>query len=161
MFLCFVFNCFRGFFQHNISIFKSLNGFHYIIHFFVWIPASFAEAVAVIHNEAKTFFTKGIATFIYGPANLPNNDPKNPRDRIMLEIWALESFKLDDILLLNVFLSSIYCLVVNNNSCGRSFPSTIFKLILWVVPVLFLTAVFGFFSYVSVNFTFTLLYSTI
>ena len=30
-----------------------------------------------------------------------------------------------------------------------------------VVPVLFLTAVFSFFSRVSVNFTFTLLYSTI
>ena len=36
-----------------------------------------------------------------------------------------------------------------------------FKLILKVAPVLFLTAVFGFFSSVSVNLTFTLLYLTI
>ena len=53
---------------------------------FFWIPASIA-------NGAKTFFAKGIATFINGPANLLNNDPKNPADWIILEIWALESFK--------------------------------------------------------------------
>ena len=39
-----------------------------------------AEAAAVIPNGAKTFFAKGIATFINGPANLLNNDPKNPPD---------------------------------------------------------------------------------
>ena len=44
------------------------------------IPASIAEAAAVIPNGAKTFFAKGIATFINGPANLLNNDPKNPPD---------------------------------------------------------------------------------
>ena len=48
--------------------------------------------------------------------------------------------------------------VVNNNSCGKLFPLNIFKLILKVVPVLFLTAVFSFFSRVSDNLTFTLLY---
>ena len=37
-----------------------------------------AETAAVIPNGAKTFFVKGIATFIYEPANLLNNDPKNP-----------------------------------------------------------------------------------
>ena len=41
-----------------------------------WIPASIAEAAAVIPNGAKTFFAKGIATFINGPANLLNNDLK-------------------------------------------------------------------------------------
>ena len=49
-------------------------------------PASITEAAAVIPNGAKTFFSKGIATFIKGPANLLNNDPKNPPDRIILEI---------------------------------------------------------------------------
>ena len=60
---------------------------------FFWIPASIAEAAAVIPNGAKTFFAKGIATFINGPANLLNNNPKNPPDWIILEIRALESIK--------------------------------------------------------------------
>ena len=38
--------------------------------------------------ELKHFFAKGIAIFINGAANLLNNDPKNPRDWIILEIWA-------------------------------------------------------------------------
>ena len=43
---------------------------------FFWIPASIAEADAAI---PKTFFAKGIhflLTFINGPTNLRNNDPK-------------------------------------------------------------------------------------
>ena len=47
---------------------------------FFRIPASIAEETAVIPNGAKTFFAKGIATFINGPANLLNNNPKNPPD---------------------------------------------------------------------------------
>ena len=57
--------------------------------FFFWILVSIAEAAAVITNGAKTFVAKGIANFINGPANLLNNDPKNPPDWIILEIWAL------------------------------------------------------------------------
>ena len=49
--------------------------------------------------EQKCFFAKGTATFISGPANLPNNDPKNPQDWIILEIWALESFMSVDIVI--------------------------------------------------------------
>ena len=69
--------------------------------------------------ELKPFFAKGIATFINGPGNLLNNDPKNPPNWIILKIWALESFKLVDILFLNAFFSFVFCLVVNNNSWGR------------------------------------------
>ena len=53
-----------------------------------WIPASISEAAAVIPNDAKMYFAKVIATFINGPANLLNKDPKNPPDWIILEIWA-------------------------------------------------------------------------
>ena len=74
---------------------------------FFWIFASIAEAAAVIPNGAKTFFAKEIATFINRPANLLNNDPKNPLDWIILEIWAPESFKSVEILLLNAFLSFV------------------------------------------------------
>ena len=96
--------------------------------------------------ELKLFFAKRIATFINEPANLLNNDPKNPPDWIILEIWALGSFKSVDILLLNTFISFVFYLVVNSNSCGRLFPSSIFKLILKIVPVLFSKAVFSFFQ---------------
>ena len=61
---------------------------NHVIFFFFLIPAPIPEAVAVIPNGAKTFFANGIATFINGPANLLNNDPKNPPDWIILEIWA-------------------------------------------------------------------------
>ena len=36
------------------------------------------EAAAVIPNGAKLGFNKWSAIFINGPANLLNNDPKNP-----------------------------------------------------------------------------------
>ena len=42
------------------------------------IPTSIAEAAVVIPNGAKTLFATGIAAFINGPANLINNDLKNP-----------------------------------------------------------------------------------
>ena len=48
--------------------------------YFFWIPASIAEAAAVVPNGVKTFFAKGIAFFINGPANLLTNDPKCPPD---------------------------------------------------------------------------------
>ena len=85
----------------------------------------------------------------------------DPPDWIILEISALGSFKSVDILLLNAFLNFVFCVVVNNKSCVKWFPLNIFKLILKVVPVLSLTAVFSFSSWVSDNLTFTLLYSTI
>ena len=50
---------------------------------FFWIPASIADAGAVICNGAKIFFAKGTPTFISGPASLLNNDPKNPPDWII------------------------------------------------------------------------------
>ena len=58
--------------------------------------------------------------------------PKNP---------ILNRVKSADILLLNAFLGFVFCLVVSNNSWGRSFPSSSFKLILRVVPVLFFTLI--------------------
>ena len=47
---------------------------------FFLIPASIAEAAAVIPNGAKIFFAKETATFINGSTNLLNNEPKNPPD---------------------------------------------------------------------------------
>ena len=50
------------------------------MYVFFLIPASVAEAAAVTPNGAKTFFAKRIATFINEPANLLNNNLKNPLD---------------------------------------------------------------------------------
>ena len=44
--------------------------------YFFLIPATIAEAAAFIPNGAKTFYASGTTTFINGPANLLNNDPK-------------------------------------------------------------------------------------
>ena len=123
LYFCFVFNCFRDPFQENIRIFKCLNSFHYVILFlfeiikvfvpelciFFWIPGSIE---CIIPNGAKTFFAKGIATFINWPASLLNNDPKNPPDWIILEIWALGSFMSVDILILSAFLSFVVLLSI-------------------------------------------------
>ena len=51
--------------------------------FFVLIPASIAEAAAVVHNSAKICFVKRAATFINVPVNILNNDAKNPPDWII------------------------------------------------------------------------------
>ena len=56
--------------------------------YFFLIASSIAEAATVIPNDAKNFFANRIGNFINGPANFLNNDPKNPLDRIILEIWA-------------------------------------------------------------------------
>ena len=76
----------------------------HVFFFFFWIPASSAEAAAVIPNGAKTLFAKGTAIFINGPAKLLNKDPKNPPDWIILLICALESFMSAVVLLLKAFV---------------------------------------------------------
>ena len=43
---------------------------------FFWIPAWITEAATVIPNGAEIFFANGTATFVNGPAILPNNEPK-------------------------------------------------------------------------------------
>ena len=129
--------------------------------FGTYLPRSWDVQRDVVPTSPRRLNAGWTATFINVPANLLNKDPNNPPDWIILEIWALESFVSACILLSNAFLSYAFCVVVNNDSWGRSFSSNIFKLLLKVVPVLFLTAVFSFFSCVSVNFTFSLLYSTI
>ena len=45
----------------------------------------------------------GIPVFNNGPIN----QPRNPPDWTILEIWALESFKSLDVLLLKAFLSFV------------------------------------------------------
>ena len=51
-----------------------------IVKVVVLEPCIFFQIPAVIPNGAKIFFAKGTSTFINGPANLLNNDPKNAPD---------------------------------------------------------------------------------
>ena len=87
--------------------------------FFCILPL-IADIAAVKPNGANTFLANGIATFINGPANLFCNLPKNPPDCINFFICALLNFISVAKLLLIAFLSLVFCLVVNNNSCGSS-----------------------------------------
>ena len=105
--------------------------------------------------DQKYFFPMELLLSFNGPANLLNNEPKNPPDWIALDIWTLESFISVHILFWNRFLNFALWLVVSNDSCGKLSPLSIFKPTLKVVPALFLFAVFSLFSCESVNFTFT------
>ena len=71
----------------------------------VWIPASIAEAAAVIPNGARVFFANGTAIFINEPADLLNNEPKNRLNWIILDIWALDNFISVYILFSNAFFT--------------------------------------------------------
>ena len=50
---------------------------------FFLISTSITEAAAVAPNEARIFSVNGTVTFINGPANSLNNEP---RDRMNLEM---------------------------------------------------------------------------
>ena len=122
---------------------------------------STADIAAVKPNGANTFLANGNATFINGPANLLNNLPKNPPDYIIFFICALLNFISVAELLLRAFLNLVFCLVVNNNSCGVSFLLNFLMPHLNVVPSLDLTAFFNLFNCTFVNLQFISLCSTI
>ena len=48
--------------------------------YFFKIPASIAEAAALIPNGSKIVFAKGTVNLSNRPGNLLNNDPKNYPD---------------------------------------------------------------------------------
>ena len=104
-----------------------------------------ADIAAVKPNGANTFLANGNATFINGPANLLNNLPKNPPDCIIFFISVLLNFISVAELLLRAFLNLVFCLVVNNNSCGSSSLLKFLITNLNVALLLDLTAFFNFF----------------
>ena len=64
-------------------------------------------------------------------------------------------------LLLTAFLNLVFCLVVSNNSWGKSLLLKFFAPNVKVVPSLFLTASFSLLNCKFVSLTFILVYSTI
>ena len=116
---------------------------------------------AVNPNDANTFLDNGNATFINGPANLVNDLPKNPPDCIIFFICALLNFISVAELLLRAFLNLVFCLVVNNNSCGCSSLLKFLIPNLHVAPSLDLTAFFNLFNCTFDHLQFTSRYSTV
>ena len=104
------------------------------------ILPSIADIAAVKPNGGNTFLANGNATFINGPANLLNNLPKNPPDCIIFFVCVLLNFISVAELLLRAFLNLVFCLVVNNNSCGSSSLLKFLIPSLNVAPSLDLTA---------------------
>ena len=111
--------------------------------------------------ELKKIFASGTGTFINGSAILINNEPKNPRDWIILDIWTLENSISAEILFLNAYLNFFFCFVVDYNSWIKLLPLKNLIFILKVISVWILAVNFNLFSYESNNLTFTLLYSNI
>ena len=123
--------------------------------FFCILP-SIADIAAVKPNGANTFLANGNATFINGPTNLLNNLPKNPPDCIIFFICVLLNFISVTELLLTAFLNLVFCLAVNNNSCGRSSLLKFLIPNLNVAPSLDLTAFLNLFNCTFVNLQFIL-----
>ena len=47
---------------------------------FLWITPTTGKAYGIVANDVKMFLTSGTATFIKGPADLPNKESRNPPD---------------------------------------------------------------------------------
>ena len=127
------------------------------MYLFCILPST-ADITAVKPNGANTFLANGFATFINGPANLLNNLPKNPPDCNIFFICALLNFISVAELLLIALRNLVFCLVVNNNSCGVSFLLKFLIPNLNVAPSLDLTAFLNLFNYTFVNLQFISLY---
>ena len=80
-----------------ISSFHIINVVFPDPNIFSSIPASAADGVAVNPKGTKTLLANGLITcFVNGNpvfSNGPISLPRNPPDWIILEIWALGSFK--------------------------------------------------------------------
>ena len=113
-----------------------------------------AFVVELVTDPAKLCLAKGIAVFVSAFfTKLPNQEPKDPPDGIILDISALLGFISVDILLAKTFLVLVVCLVVRNNSCDNSSSSRFFLYNYNVVPVLFFAADFNLFNCVFVGLT--------
>ena len=72
----------------------------------------------------KLSLAKGIAKFSSTLLpKLPNQEPKDPPDWIILDIWLLLSFISVEILLVKSFFILVVCVTVRNKSCGNSSSS--------------------------------------
>ena len=89
------------------------------------IPASAADVAAVNPKGINTLFANGLITYFINGNPVLNKGPsillKKLPDVIILLIYVFEGFISVDVLLLKAFRFFVFCLVVSNNSCGKSF----------------------------------------
>ena len=88
---------------------------------------------------------------------LPNQEPKDLPDWIILDIWALLSFISVDIFLAKAFLILVICFGVRNNSCDNSSSLKFFLFSLNIVRASFFAADYNLFNCAFVNLTLSLL----
>ena len=86
---------------------------------------------------------------------LSNQEPKDPHDRITLDILAFSNFITDDILLKKPFPVFLVPLVITNDSCGNYISLIFFLFIVNIVPGSFFTPGFNLIGCVFVSFTIT------
>ena len=91
----------------------------------VFLSNLFIAFEAKLHtNAGKLSLAKGIPKFISTLlSKLPNQEPKDPPDWVILDIWPLLSFISVEILLVKAFFILVVCIVVRNKSCGNSSSS--------------------------------------
>ena len=128
-----------------------------ILRFFLWIPTSAANAVAVnlnsiksiktlLVNDVSTFFIKGKSAFSNGSKSFPRNLP----DCTVLDSWVFDNFLLAHKLFAKVLQSFGTYLSVSNNLCRKLVSSSLDSPIIFddnreVTPVPFLIADFVFY----------------
>ena len=91
----------------------------------IFLSNLFIEFEAKLHtNAGKLSLAKGIAKFSSNLLpKLPNQEPKDPPDWVILDIWLLPSFISVEILLVKSFFILVVCVIVRNKSCGNSSSS--------------------------------------
>ena len=112
---------------------------------FYFIPTYFITfEVKLFTNPGKLSLDKRITIFVtaFFP---PNQEPKDPPDLIILDIWALLSLISVHILLAKTFLILVVCLLVTNNSCGNTSSSKFFLFNFNIVSFLFFAVDFNLF----------------
>ena len=97
----------------------------------------------LLANGLSTFPIKGNHIFSNGPKSLPKNSP----DCSVLFNWVFDNFILDEELFAKALRSLENCVLINNNLCGKLFPSlespTIYDEIFKVSSVLLLVPDFN------------------
>ena len=88
---------------------------------FFWIAAIVADAAAVYPNHIKTLLASGVSTFVINGKLVFSNGSKDRPEYPILCNWVFDNFKWADELFAKALRSLEFCVLVNNNLCGKLF----------------------------------------